>query len=172
MIYRNPEARSQSTELKRHLATAMEDEQKLYQRYFDAEKEVSRWRQRAEFAVVRGEEELARGALERSNRHAARAAEYHRQYLEQKGYVESMKSRLRQMETGLRPRPAVEVADIERSLRELDRLEIRAREDRAMLSAWMELERDELAEKLAALEREDQLDRQLAELKLRLSPED
>jgi phage shock protein A len=173
MIYRGYETRSQLTELKRHLATAVADEQRLYQRYFEADQEAGRWRRRAEFAVSRGEDGLARGALERANRHAANAEEHRRGYLEQKQYVESMKGRLRDLEIGVPPRrvvllPPPSPLEAERSLRRLEQLEERAWEERARLAAWLELERDELAERIAALEREDQLERQLAELKRKL----
>lgn len=172
MIYRAYETRSQLTELKRHLSAAVADEQRLYQRYSEANREASRWRQRAELAVSKGDDGLARGALERANRYAAHAEEYRRQYLEQKGYTERMKGRLRDLEAGARPRPVVlplppVPLETERSLRRLEQLEERARDERARLAAWLELERDDLAERLAALEREDQLERQLEELKQR-----
>jgi phage shock protein A len=173
MIYRGYETRSQLTELKRHLAVAVADEQRLYQRYFEADREATRWRRRAEFAVSRGEDDVAGVALEGETRFPAHAEEHQRGYLEQKGYVESMKGRLRDLEVGVPPRrialaPLPVPLETERSLRRLEYLEERAREERARLAAWLELERDELAERLAALEREDQLERQLAELKQRL----
>jgi hypothetical protein len=84
-----------------------------------------------------------------------------------------MKSRLRALEAGALPRPLAlpppsAPLEPEMRLRQLDYLEERAREERARLAAWLELERDELAERIAALEREDQLERQLAELKRKL----
>ncbi|MGI5836023.1 MAG: PspA/IM30 family protein [Chloroflexota bacterium] len=166
--------RSRIIELKRHLVAAMADEQKLYQRCTDAGSEASRWRQRAELAVDKGEDALARGALARANHFAARAAQFEQQYLEQKGYVERMKARLRALEAGVVVEEPVavvqlpDVSELEKNAERLEQMEERAREQRAMLAAWAELERDELSEKLAALEREDQLERQLAELKQRL----
>lgn len=165
--------RSQIVELKRHLIAAMADEQKLYQRHSDANSEAARWRERAELAVGKGMNDLARSALARASEWAARAADFERQYLEQKGYVEQMKARLRALETGVLERPPTtasppDTLELERTLARLERQEERTREERARLAAWAELERDELAEKLAALEREDQLERQLAELKQRL----
>src|SRR5665811_274996 len=105
MIHSGYETRSQLPELKRHLAAAVADEQRLYQRYFEADREAGRWRRRAELAVSRRDDDLARGALGRANRYAAHAEEHHRQYLEQKGYIESMKVRLRDLEVGALPRP-------------------------------------------------------------------
>lgn len=165
--------RSQIVELKRHLVAAMADEQKLYQRYADAGSEANRWRQRAELAVGRGVDDLARGALARANQFDANAAQFEQQYLEQKRYVERMKARLRALESGVMEEPleAVrlpDVAELERNLAHLEQQEERAREQRARFAAWAELERDELSEKLAALEREDQLERQLSELKSKM----
>jgi phage shock protein A len=176
MIYRGYETRSQLAELKRHLAAAVADEQRLYQRYSEADREAGRWRRRAELAVSRGEDGLARGALERANRFAAHSEEHRNHYLEQKQYVEGMKGRLRDLEAGVPPRrvalvPPPVPLETERRLRQLEQMEERARDERARLAAWLELERDELAERLAEMEREDQLERQLAELKRKISTE-
>ncbi|MHB0871078.1 MAG: PspA/IM30 family protein [Chloroflexota bacterium] len=170
---RSLEIRSQLTEVRRLLTAAMVDEQRLYQRHVEAGREADRWKRRAELALGRGDEDLARAALARSIDHGARASQFQQQYLEQKSYVEGMKARLRAMESGevMAPPSAARgagAADLERNIAQLERWEDRAREERARLAAWAELERDELAEKLEALEREEQLGRQLAELKQRL----
>ncbi len=167
------DVRSQLIELKHRLVATMADEQRLYQRHTEASRVEDRWKRRAEMAVSKGSDELARGALARANKLEADAAEFHRQYMEQKGFVEQMKVRLLELETLARSRPTTlppppDVERLERSLAGLERWEDRAREERARLAAWAELERDEVAEKLAALEREDQLERQLAELKARV----
>lgn len=168
--------RSQLAQLKRHLVAAMTDEQRLYQHYTEENREAERWKQKAEFALNKGAEELARGALTRSSRHLSRAAEYQRQYLEQKAHVERLKVRLLELETRPREQPAMpsrlaDLAQLESNLARLERWEERAREERAMLAAWAELERDELTEKFSALEREAQLEQQLAELKKKLGKE-
>ncbi len=177
---RSLEIRSQLTEVRRLLVAAMVDEQRLYQHQVEAGREADRWKRRAELALGRGDEDLARAALARSIDHDARASQFQQQYLEQKSYVEGMKTRLRAMESGeaMRPSPAAAgpsaaaaragAAELERNIAQLERWEDRAMEERARLAAWAEMERDELAEKLEALEREEQLARQLAELKQRL----
>jgi phage shock protein A len=158
--------------MKRLLADAMVDEQRFYQRYSEATRDAQRWRQRAELALGKGIEDLARAALERAVDHDNRASRLHRQYLAQKERVEGMKARLREMESLARTRPSAarvaELARVERPVTLQERREQRTGEERAALVAWAELERDELAEKLRALEREDLLERQLAELKARL----
>lgn len=173
MINRNPpEVRSRLIELKRQMASAIVDEQRLYQRYFEANREAEKWRGRAELALRHDSEELARAALERAGNSSNRAAEYHRQYLDQKGHVEWMKTRL--LSAGSRaplpvaPLTPADIARLERNLDRLERWETRDSEERARLAAWAELERDEVAEKLAALERESQVEQQLSELKQKL----
>ncbi len=169
---RLPDIRSQLVDLKRHLVAVMADEQRLYQRHVEATREAERWRRRAELAVYRGIDDLSRAALERSQKHSAEASRYYQEYLEQKEYVERMKARLLDLEIRAREGPTfsrpVDISPVERSLAHLDRWEDRAREARARLAARAELERDEVAEKLAALERESQLEQQLADLKRKL----
>ncbi len=165
--------RSQVVELKHQLVIAIADEQRLYQRYSEAGREAERWRRRADLAAGKGADDLARAALERSNKHGAAASQFYQQYLEQKGYVERMKIRLLEVERQVRMRitTAARPLDTERLQRRLarvERWEERAREERARLAALAELERDQVAERLAELERQDQLERQLAELKRRL----
>ena len=158
-------------ELRRLLVASMADEQRLYQRFAEARREADRWRARATLAATRGMDDLARAALERSAEQEARASEHHLQYLEQKTRVQGMKSRLLNVEAGLgsaRPRITADPAKAERILARLHQQEERAEEQRSRLAALVELERDEVAEQLAAMEREDRLDRQLAELKANL----
>lgn len=165
--------RSQLIELRRLLSGAMADEQRLYQRHLDSTREAERWRSRAGLAAERGEDELAKGALARASRADSRAAQYQGHYLEQKEYVERMKRRLLELESGGYPvragGRAPDAAEVEKSLLWLRAETERLRDERARLAAWAELERDELAEKLSALEREDQVERQLAELKAKLA---
>lgn len=163
--------RSRLAEARRMLAVSMADEQRLYQRFSEARREADRWRARAHLAVSRGMDDLARPALERSGEHEAHSSEFHLQYLEQKGRVEEMKRRLLDSELAASSPSSPLVADLartERTLARLRRQEDQAGERRARLAAMAELERDEVAERLAVLEREDRLERQLAELKSRL----
>ncbi|MGE5620492.1 MAG: PspA/IM30 family protein [Sphingomonadaceae bacterium] len=162
--HRSLEVRSRLPEAKRSLMAAIADEQMMYQRYVESDREADKWRRRAELALSKGDEELARAALARAREHCARASQFQQQFLEQKGYVETMKGRLRALESGIAPHlPDLGRVPAAEGLWETDATETRAR-----LAARAELERDELAEKLEALEREDLLERQLAELKRRM----
>lgn len=176
MSNQTQDVRSQLIELRGFLARAITDEQKLYQRYSESLREADRWRRRSELAVGKGANDLARNALERMDRYSARAAEHYEQYLEQKGYVERMKQRLRALEiqaqsgSPVAPRGA-DMWRIEGGLARLAEQGERASDERRRLAAWAEMERDELAEKLAKLERETQLEQQLDELKRKLGRE-
>jgi phage shock protein A len=168
-----PDVRSRLMELRRLLAASMADEQRLYQRQIEEDREADRWQQRAKLAAGKGAGDLSGSALERAGRHAARAADLRIQYLQQKDYVEGMKARLLELETRARALPftvvpPVDTSRLERTLSSLRRQEERAQEEQARLAAFAEMERDEVGEKLAALEREDHLERQLAELKSKL----
>lgn len=161
--------RSELIEIKQLLLEAMSGEQKLYLRRVDELREESRWRERANLAISRSAEDLARGALARAGRHAATAAQFHAQYQEQKGYLEGLKRRLLELQSGSgeRPsaRPVLSLQTEADTLGRLDRLSDAAFERGARQAALAELERDVLSEKLSAMEREDQVERQLAELK-------
>ena len=160
------EIRSQLMEMRRLLVEAMADEQRLYQRQGEESREAERWRRRAELAIGRGADELAQAALGRSVDHSAMASRLMDQYQAQRNYVERMKARLRELES----RPRVQTATPSRPMAQLERRIARweQREERTPLAARSDLERDPLAEKLEALEREVRLERQLAELKQRL----
>jgi len=84
-----------------------DDEQRLYQRNTEATRESDAGREGPSWPES-GLRDLARAALERSARHAAQAAQYLQQYLEQKQYVEHMKIRLLDLETRARqPSPSL-----------------------------------------------------------------
>lgn len=167
------DVRTSLSEIRRLLAGSMLNEQRLYQRFSEASREADRWRHRAALAASRSADDLARAALERSAEHEARASEYHLHYLEQKAHVEAMKARLVALEAQSRLGPlprrsTAEWARLDSTIERLRAQEGRIADERAKLAAIAELERDEVAERLAALEREDRLERELAELKSKL----
>jgi len=159
------------TELKRMLVRAIADEQRLFQRHSEAMREADRWRRRVELALSKGESDLAGAALVRWEGLVAHASRVEREYQAQRAHVERMKEMLRELETATPPVPAAPAprAVEPRRLAAVERREGAAWVDGTRLAAaWADLERDELAERLEALEREDLLERQLRELKQRL----
>src|SRR6059058_2041799 len=58
---------NQLIQVKTQVAAAIADEQKLYQRYMEAQNQASDWQHKAELAVQKGEDDLAKQALQRRN---------------------------------------------------------------------------------------------------------
>src|SRR5215468_2990770 len=58
---------SQLVQVKTQVAAAIADEKQLYQRYQDNQEKATDWQQRAELAVEKGQDDLAREALMRRN---------------------------------------------------------------------------------------------------------
>src|SRR6185312_16998306 len=56
---------NQLIQVKTQVAAAMADEQKLYQRYTDAQNQANDWQHKAELAVQKGDDDLAKQALQR-----------------------------------------------------------------------------------------------------------
>src|SRR5690242_14929663 len=79
---------NQLIQVKTQVAAAMADEQKLYQRYQDAQNQSNEWQHKAELAVSKGEDDLAKEALSRRNSFQETADGFKAQYDEQKKEVE------------------------------------------------------------------------------------
>jgi phage shock protein A len=177
---------NQLIQVKTQVAAAMADEQKLYQRYMDAQSQANDWQHKAELAVQKGEDELAKQALQRRNSFQETADGFKAQYDEQKKEVDILKDSLSKLEGKIQEAETkkdlliarAHVADTQQLVHSVtdkanstsafdgfDRMEDKVRQKEAMASASEQLERDPLEDKFAALEKTDDLDRQLAELK-------
>jgi phage shock protein A len=177
---------NQLIQVKTQVAAAMADEQKLYQRYMDAQNQATDWQHKAELAVQKNEDDLAKEALQRRNSFQETADGFKAQYDEQKKEVEILKTSLQQLESKIQEAETKKdlliarshVADTQNLVHAttdrlndqsafdgFGRMEDKVREKEAMAQASSELERDPLEDKFAALEKTDDLDRQLAELK-------
>lgn len=177
---------NQLIQVKTQVAAAMADEQKLYQRYLDAQNQATDWQHKAELAVQKGQDDLAKEALGRRNSFQETADGFKAQYDEQKKEVDILKSSLQQLEGKIQEAETKKdlliarshVADTQNLVHAttdklndgsafdgFDRMEDKVRQKEAMAQASAELERDPLEDKFAALEKNDDLDRQLAELK-------
>ena len=180
---------NQLIQVKTQVAAAMADEQKLYQRYMDAQNQANDWQQKAELAVQKNEDELAKQALQRRNSFQETADGFKAQYDEQKKEVDILKSSLSQLEAKIQEAETKKdlliarshVADTQNLVHSttdrlndqsafdgFDRMEDKVRQKEAMAQASSELERDPLEDKFAAMEKQDDLDKQLAELKAKV----
>ncbi len=177
---------NQLIQVKTQVAAAMADEQKLYQRYLDAQNQATDWQRKAELAVQKGEDDLAKEALGRRNSFQETADGFKAQYDEQKKEVDLLKDSLSKLEGKIQEAETkkdlllarAHVADTQQMVHAatdhlsnqsafegFERMEDKVRQKEAMAAASAELEKDPLEDRFADLEKADDLDRQLAELK-------
>ena len=89
---------NQLLQVKTQVAASIADEKQLYQRYQDNDAKAADWQQRAELAVEKGQDDLAREALARRNAFRQTADGFKEQYEQQAAQVETLKTALHQLE--------------------------------------------------------------------------
>ena len=180
---------NQLMQVKTQVAASIADEQKLYQRYLQNQESADDWQKKAELAVTKGEDDLAKQALQRRNSYQSTADGFKAQYEEQKQQVEVLKDALEKLEAKLdeaerkkdlliaRSRRAEAEQKIHETmagigkvgaLEGFERMEERVEEKEARAKAVAELDTDTLEDKFAALEKTADVDQQLEELKAKL----
>ncbi len=122
------------------LRAAVAAEHRLHQLAERHEREAERWRARAEWARGRGEADLAAQAERRSQEHRRQAARLRDAYVAESARIRTLKRHLRDLEVGRGPPTVIP-----------------------------SLALDPLAARFEALQREERLERELADLKARLS---
>jgi len=179
---------NQLLQVKTQVAIAIADEHVLERKRKEYEERVAEWTRRAELAVDKKQDDLARAALERSLSYRRMAASCEQQVEDQRAQVEHLKTALRQLEQKLaeaRARSDVLIAQHRRAraLRKTSaaRAQIGGRshaaafrrmQDKVVLSeavgaAAADLVNDSVDDRLAALEEQEQVERLLAESKAR-----
>jgi phage shock protein A len=177
---------AQLLEAKTQVAAAIADEKQLYSRYEENQAHATEWQQKAELAVEKGEDDLAREALTRRNSYQQTADGFKQQYDEQAKQVAELKEVLGQLETKIseaeakkdlllaRSRRASAETEIRTTLSGLDqngalagfeRMEEKVGQQEARAAALADVETDSVESRFAALETADDVERQLAELK-------
>jgi phage shock protein A len=132
--------REELSALRKDLLGAIASEQRLHKLAQVQEREAQRWQARAELAERRALNELARAALQRRNEHRDRAARLNELLRTEGTRIKMLKRHLRDAEAGRSPPPVVALPPV-----------------------------DPVEARLEALQREEHLERDLAELKARLS---
>ena len=181
---------NQLLQVKTQVAAAIADEKRLYQRYQENQEKSSEWERKAELAIDKGNDELAKEALARRNSYAESAQGFRQQWEEQSTQVKLLKDALHQLQRKIEEAEAKKDLLIARSRRakaetniretlagigktsatsEFERMEERVSQEEARAKAMAELETDTLDSQFANLEHEDSLDRDLAALKARRS---
>ena len=88
----------QLTKAKQQVAVAIADEKRLERQYKENQAQAESWMDKAKLAVEKGNDELAKAALERKTEYEGLAAEYKNQWEAQKASVEKLKASLRELE--------------------------------------------------------------------------
>jgi len=179
---------NQLLQVKTQVAVAMADQHLLEKKQAENETKAAEWMRKAELAVDKKQDDLARAALERHQSYTEMAVSFNEQLSNQRVEVENLKSALAKLEQKLseaksridlliaqhrRSRAVTRASDAqlaagERStLAAFDRMKQKVLRGEAVSQAKSEMVKDDLDGRLAKLEREDRIEQMLAELKAR-----
>jgi phage shock protein A len=178
---------NQLLQVKTQVAIAIADQHLLEKKKAEHEGFGSDWQRKAELAVSKGQDDLARGALERSLSHHQISAGFDQQLQDQKEEAETLRNALRKLDQKLqetRSRCDMLIAQHRRArvvhranqvrgtiqaepkTAQLDRMRTRVMTEEASNEAVTELlSGDSLEDRFAALEREEKIEGLLRELK-------
>jgi len=177
---------NQLLQVKTQVAIAIADQHLLEKKQKENEEKVAEWMRKAELAVSKNQDDLARAALERVESYRELTEGFAQQVVDQKAQVENLKTALRQLEQKLteaqakadllvaqhrRARAVSKASDAKMaggngaSAAAFDRMKHKVAQSAATATAKAELAADNLEDRLAALEKEDRIEQLLAELK-------
>ena len=177
---------NQYIQVKTQLAVAITEQHLVEQKAGEAAGKAGEWMRKAELAVDRGQDGLAKGALERHNTYTQTAQLFAEQADEHTKQVELLRETLTKLEAKLREadakqdllitqhraarararagQVAVEATSASPAAT-LGRMEDKIRAERARGTALFEVAEDDLETTFARMERDERLEKQLAELK-------
>ena len=179
---------NQYIQVKTQLAVALTEQHVVEEKAAEGRAKAGEWMRKAELAVDRGEDGLARRALERHNTFTQTAELFAEQTEEHKKDVDLLRDTLSKLEVKLREAEGKKALLISqhRAARAraragqaayeatgaapqatLGRIEEKVREEAARGGALFELAEDDLETAFASMERAERLEKQLAELKAR-----
>ena len=179
---------NQLLQLKTQVAIAIADQHLLAKKAQESEANQADWIRKAEMAVEKKDDALARAALDRSLAAKALAENFHQQVADQKAEVENLKSAFTRLEGKLTEAQAKSELLIARHRRAraskkaseakiglsagatggtFDRMKNKVVHAEAISQAYAEIAGDDIEDRFAALEKEKEIDRLLTELKSR-----
>lgn len=179
---------NQLMQVKTQVAIAIADQHVLEKKHQEHEEKAAAWMRKAELAVDKKQDDLARAALERSVSYRDLAESFREQAADQKLQVETLKSALSRLEQKLaeaqsmgdlliakhrRSRALAKASDAQTAMGDrsklaaFDRLKTKVTDAEAVSHAKAEMASDSVEDRFAALEKQDQIDQLLAEIKLR-----
>src|SRR5919204_1122645 len=177
---------NQLLQVKTQVAIAIADQHLLEKKQKENEEKVAEWMRKAELAVDKKQDDLARAALERVESYRDLSAGFAQQVADQKAQVENLKTALRQLEQKLteaqakadlliaqqRRARAVGKAQDARSamgggskLAAFDRMKHKVAHNEAVAQAKTELNSEDVDDRFTAMEEADRIEALLAELK-------
>jgi phage shock protein A len=179
---------NQFIQVKTQVAVAIADQHVLAKKQKEQEEKVTEWKHKAELAVDKGQDDLARAALERLMSHQKLAETFQQQEVDQRAQAENLKAVLQKLEQKLneartkrdlliaqhrRARVLDKASDAQMAIGSqsksatFDRLQDRVVHAEAVSQAKAEIVADDVEDKLYALEKADQVERLLTEMKQR-----
>ena len=186
------EMASSISEARTQVAAMIAQEKEIEADLHAAQRDAQQWQQKAELAVTRDRDDLAREALRRKNDAEELVTVYRHHLQSQQEMVEKLKAQLRVLEAKHQEAESKRGILIARHRRaqaqqrinetfsslpelssasELDRMERQIRSSEAQAEAMLELERDSVEWQFAELEVNSDVEQQLAALKSGLSGE-
>jgi phage shock protein A len=179
---------NQMMQVKTQVAVAIADQHMLEQKEAENNQAASEWMRKAELAVDKKQDDLARAALERYQSSLRLAESFKEQVTDQAVQVENLKTALRKLEQKLaeaqaksqlliaqhrrsravgKARDAQMAMDAPSSIAGFDRMKQKVAREAAISQAKTEMTGDSLDDKFALLEKEDDIERLLGEVKAR-----
>jgi phage shock protein A len=179
---------NQLLQVKTQVAIAIADQHLLAKKAAENEEKEKEWMRKAELAVEKKDDSLARAALERAMGYKDLTANFQQQVADQKTEVENLKAALHKLEGKLaeaqsksdlliarhrRARVSKKASEAKLAMaagagsNTFDRMKERVSRAEAVSQAWAEMTSDDVDDRFAAIEKEKEVDRLLSELKSR-----
>jgi len=177
---------NQLLQVKTQVAIAIADQHLLEKKQKENEEKVAEWMRKAELAVDKKEDDLARASLQRVESYRELMENFKQQVADQKAQVENLKSALRQLGQKLaeaeakadvliaqhrRARAVGKASDARMASWDgsktaaFDRMKRKVAHSEAVSQAKSEIAGDDIDDRLAALEKKDRIEQLLVELK-------
>jgi phage shock protein A len=176
---------NQLLQVKTQVAIAIADQHLLEKKQKENEDKVAEWMRKAELAVDKKQDDLARAALQRVESYRELHDGFAQQIIDQKAQVENLKTALRQLDQKLveanakadlliaqhrRAKAVGKASDAKMAGGNgpgaaFDRMRRKVAQEDALSHAKSELATDDIEGRLAALEKEDKIEQLLVELK-------
>jgi len=177
---------NQLLQVKTQVAIAIADQHLLERKQKDNQDKTAEWMRKAELAVGKKDDDLARAALHRVESYRELASSFTQQVADQKAQVENLKGALRQLEQKLteaqakadlliaqqRRARAVGKAQDARSamgdgskIAAFDRMKLKVAHNEAVAQAKTDLNANDVEDRFTAMEKADRIEALLAELK-------